>query len=93
MIALFFDAAEGIVQFFHCGVVQGVQFLRPLNGDRNNAVRVRLEPYIGVGHGLLYNSYNSRASTRCAWTIVSHGDHAKTVKRPSWDATSAIASC
>ena len=27
--------------------------------------------------------YRRSASTRCAWTIASHGDHAKTVNRPS----------
>ena len=38
-------------------------------------------------------SYSSNDSTRCAWTIFSHGDQAKMVKRPSCDATSATASC
>ena len=37
-------------------------------------------------------AYSSKDSTRWAWTIVSHGDQAKMVKRPSWDATSATAS-
>lgn len=32
------------------------------------------------------------ASTRCAWTMSSVGDHLKIVKRPSCDATSAIES-
>ena len=32
-------------------------------------------------------SYISSASTRCAWTIDSHGDQANTVKRPSCDET------
>ena len=36
--------------------------------------------------------YSSSVSTRCACTMSSHGDHAKTVKRPSCDATSATAS-
>jgi hypothetical protein len=37
--------------------------------------------------------YSSRVSMRCAWTLLSHGDHANTVKRPSWEATRATASC
>ncbi len=36
--------------------------------------------------------YSSSASTRCACTNCSRGDHLKIVKRPSCDATSAIAS-
>lgn len=39
-----------------------------------------------------HSPYSNKTSTRCAWTICSHGDHAKTVKRPSCDATSARAS-
>ena len=37
-------------------------------------------------------SYSSSASTRCACTISSQGDHWKIVKRPSCEATSADAS-
>src|SRR5205085_2427287 len=36
--------------------------------------------------------YSNNVSTRCACTISSHGDHAKTVKRPSCEATSATES-
>ena len=36
--------------------------------------------------------YSSSVSTRCAWTMSSHGDHANTVNRPSCEATSATAS-
>ena len=36
--------------------------------------------------------YKSSASTRCACTNSSRGDHLKIVKRPSCDATSAVAS-
>jgi hypothetical protein len=39
-----------------------------------------------------HSGYSSSVSTRCACTIVSHGDQAKTVKWPSCDATSATAS-
>ena len=35
----------------------------------------------------------SSVSTRCACTVFSHGDQAKIVNRPSWDATSATESC
>ena len=36
--------------------------------------------------------YSSSVSTQCACTISSQGDHAKTVKRPSCEATRATAS-
>ena len=54
-----------------------------LNGSRPRSARAacRASPI-----------YSSNASTRCAWTMSSHGDHAKTVKRPSCEATSATAS-
>ena len=35
--------------------------------------------------------YNKSVSTRWAWTMSSHGDHAKIVNRPSCDATRATA--
>ena len=41
----------------------------------------------------LVPAQSSSVSTRCARTSSSRGDHAKTVKRPSWEATSASASC
>ena len=37
-------------------------------------------------------AHEQQVSTRCAWTMSSHGDQANTVKRPSCDATSATAS-
>src|ERR1017187_5421067 len=37
--------------------------------------------------------YSRRVSMRCAWTMFSQGDQAKTVNRPSCEATSATASC
>ena len=40
----------------------------------------------------IFTAYSSNVSTQCAWTVSSHGDHAKTVKRPSCEATSAIES-
>ena len=40
----------------------------------------------------LRNVYRSNVSTRWAWTVVSRGARTKTVKRPSWEATRAMAS-
>jgi Flp pilus assembly protein TadD len=45
----------------------------------------------GCGKKTRLARYSSSVSTRCAWTMSSHGDHANTVKRPSCDATSATA--
>src|ERR1051325_121434 len=52
--------------------------------------------YLSPGRKLVrpykFDFYNNKVSTRCACTISSQGDQAKTVKRPSWEATRAMAS-
>jgi hypothetical protein len=46
-----------------------------------------------VSEGLPLSAYSRSVSIRCAWTMFSQGDQAKTVNRPSCEATSATASC
>jgi|GEM_PF-2833733 len=58
----------------------GLEGRAKLNRRYATTTRHRFSPYI------------NSTSTRWAWTICSHGDHAKTVKRPSCEATSASAS-
>lgn len=46
----------------------------------------------GIMEAWAFADYSNNVSTRCEWTISSQGDHAKIVKRPSCDATSASVS-